>query len=382
MKGIIYFISMLILAVGCQTHSNVEQTKLEFRLDSLITQMHVNNEFDGTVVIGTRDSVLFKKAIGTANRVWNIPMRLNHRFDICSVNKSFISTLILKAVEEGKLTLEDKLVDLLSNFQYSGSFDPDITIHQMLCHLSGLPDYGEVDSDLLEDDALLFKRKHFTNAQYVDFISQLPAQGEAGDQFYYSNFAYHLLTIMLEDVYLQSFADLLDQKICKPLELEHTFSAISNTEVFENTVEAYNYSPSEDNWNRNRFIDLTLGRRIFSTAHDLYLWGREMSAPTLLSRQSVNLMKTNHVRDVNPTISYGYGWVVFDGKKKYKMGNLEIDSAYIIHGGATEGFKSMLINIENGEYIIAFLANTGRQTDEMALASNIVKILIDSQNEK
>jgi CubicO group peptidase (beta-lactamase class C family) len=371
----------LIFVVGCQSRTTFEKTSLQFALDSLFTELHLTNQFDGTVVVGSKDSILFDKAIGTANRVWNIPMRSDHRFDICSINKSFISNLVLMAVEEGKLALEDKLIHLLDNYEFSGSFNADITVHHMLCHLSGLPDYGQVPRALLENDARLFKRKHVSNSQYVDFISLLPAKGKVEGQFYYSNFAYHLLTIILEEVYQQSFSDLLERKISKPLGLKLTYSTVSNSEIFDNTVEAYNYSSTTDSWKRNNFIDLTLGRRIFSTSYDLYLWGREMSAPTLLSQKSIQLMKTNHIEDVNPEISYGYGWVVFDGKRKYQMGNLGIDQNYIIHGGSTEGFKSMLINIENGQYIIAFLSNTGDQTNEMAIARNILKILMESENE-
>ncbi|MEM6643607.1 MAG: serine hydrolase domain-containing protein [Bacteroidota bacterium] len=380
-RHILFLAISLTLAAGCKPRTIAEKTKLQSKLDSLITEVHLADDFHGTLVVGSKDSVFFEKAIGIANRVWNIPMHLDHRFDVCSINKSFISSLVLMAVEEGRLALEDKLVDRISHFEYTGNFDPHITIHHMLCHLSGISDYTQVADTLLENDARLFKRKHFSNAQYVNFISQLPSLGKVDSQFYYSNFAYHLLSIILEDVYQQPFAELLDQKICKPLGLKHTFSTISDTEVFENTVEAYNYSPSTAKWNRNKFIDLTLGRRIFSSAYDLYLWGREVSSPTLLSQQSTQLMMTNHTYGVVPNISYGYGWVVFDGRGAYQMGNLEIDKKYIIHGGSTEGFKSMLINIEEGEYIVALLSNTGDQINEMTLASKIVKVLIELENE-
>ncbi|MEM8939182.1 MAG: hypothetical protein AAGC64_07535 [Bacteroidota bacterium] len=61
------------------------------------------------------------------------------------------------------------------------------------------------------------------------------------------------------------------------------------------------------------------------------------------------------------------------------MGNLGTDRKYIIHGGNTEGFKSMLINLENGEYIITFLANTGDQTNELELTRKITSLLLHSK---
>lgn len=383
MKKILLLITLIlwIMLMSCVEQNTEKRSPLVVMLDSLITLEHNARRFDGTLVIGTKASILYEKAIGTSNRVWDIPIRMDHRFDICSINKSFIATLTLMALEEGKLSLEDHLTDRLKTYSYSGKLDEDMTIHQMLTHTSGLPDYVQTQPDLSENLLRRFKRKHFTNEEYVDFISNVPAVNDPGLQFYYSNFAYHLLIVLLEDSYQRPFPELLEQKICKPLGLEHTFSTTSNRKVFKNMVEGYNYEKSDDSWIRNQFIDLTAGRRIFSTSHDLYLWGKEMSSPSLLNKESMTLMQTNHVEDITTEISYGYGWAVFDGKRQYGMGDLGIDRKYIIHGGATEGFKSMLINIENGEYIIAFLANTGEQTNEMELAKKIVTILINSRNE-
>ncbi|WP_158237246.1 serine hydrolase [Aquimarina sp. MAR_2010_214] len=354
---------------------------LTSRLDSLFEIEHDKNRFDGTAVIGTKDAIVYKKAIGISNRIWNIPMQIDHRFDICSINKSFIAALILMAVEEGKLSLDDHLTDYINTYSYQGKFNQDITIHNLLNHTAGLPDYDQVHPNLSKNQHQIFKRKHFDNNEYIDFISRIPAISNPNQQFYYSNFAYHLLVIILEDLYQLSFSDLLEQKITKPLQLEHTFSTSNNRIVFENIVEGYTYNKTTKNWMRNQFIDLTLGRRIFSSAEDLYHWGKEMSSPVLFNNKQIELMQTNHVSEINQEISYGYGWVVFDGKRQYRIGDIGVNKKYIIHGGATEGYKSMLINIESGEYIISFLANTGDQTNELDLAKKIAVILYTTENE-
>ena len=75
-------------------------------------------------------------------------------------------------------------------------------------------------------------------------------------------------------------------------------------------------------------------------------------------------------------ISYGYGWVLVGAGEKSMMGDLGITKPYIIHGGKTDGYKAMLININGGEYVISFLSNVGGRTQEMELAQKIVNILI------
>ncbi|MEH0152995.1 serine hydrolase domain-containing protein [Limibacter armeniacum] len=378
-RSLLISVVFIIWLTSCTKQRPTPIKDLSIRLDSLITHEHDSNRFDGTIVVGTQDSILFQRAIGTANRVWDIPMRMDSRFDICSLDKSFTATLVLMAVEEGKLSLDDHLTDLLKPLNYSGAFDPNITIHQMLTHTSGLAHYEHMAPNLQLDWFRPFKRKHFNNPEYIDFISTVPTVNSPGKQFYYSSFAYHLLAIILEDIYQQPYAELLNEKICQPLELRQTFSTSDNLEVHKHMVEAYNYHELSDSWKRNQFIDLTLGRRIFSTSHDLYLWGKAMSAASLLSPESMKRMHSNYLKEITPDISYGYGWAVFDKKGNYHMGNLGIDQKYIIHGGATEGFRSMLVNIENGQYIIAFLTNIGDQVNEIEITKKIANILIESK---
>jgi D-alanyl-D-alanine carboxypeptidase len=81
-----------------------------------------------------------KKYLGIADRTWDIPVDKNSKnFDIASVNKSMIAALVVKAAEEGKWALDDTLEDLLQKLGLEGRFDPNISLHQMLCHTAGLP---------------------------------------------------------------------------------------------------------------------------------------------------------------------------------------------------------------------------------------------------
>ena len=375
---------LCILLLSCGEKEQKDDARLSplvSRIDSLLIHENREDRFHGTMVIGIRDSIIYSKAIGVANRVWDIPMQLEHRFDIASLNKSFLAAMVLLAVQEGKLNLNDKLRELLKNYKYSGRFDPNITIHHLLTHTAGLPDYDRLSAAYANNNYLRFKRLHLSDAEYVDFISQLAAVGQPGEQFYYSNFAYHLLAIMLEDAYQKPFPELLEEKICKPLQLSSTFAATSNQQVHKDVVEGYNYDEESKQWERNNFIDLNLGRRIFSSAPDLHKWAVAMNNESLLTKESLAMMQTNHLADIAPGVSYGYGWAVFDGKKQYQMGNLMIDQRYLIHGGATEGYKSLLVNIEEGAYIIALLSNAGSQTNEIALAQKVINILTNPKHE-
>lgn len=379
-KAKIQFIALTIfsLVVICGCTENEKKVSDPFsEIDQLIKDENAADRFHGSLTIASGDSVLYQADVGIADRNWDVPVRSDTRFDIASVNKSFIAGLIMLAVEEGKISLQDHLVDVLSRFDYPGNFDPGITIHQMLTHTSGLPDYDAVPDEMKAEGFVRFKRLRFANEEYVDYISRLPAVAPPGQRFYYSNFAYHLLCIILEELYSKPFDEILQTRICEPLGLRNTFSSSENELVKTKLAEAYHYNQPEKKWYKNNFIDLSLGRRIFSTTEDLAKWANVMNSEVLLSKESLSLIRTNHLVNIHKDFSYGYGWVIIDPGSQVRMGNMGIDLPYMIHGGSTEGYKAMLININEGEYIIAFLSNVGNNTNEMKLAEQITKILLD-----
>ncbi|MCX2743006.1 serine hydrolase [Mangrovivirga sp. M17] len=375
MKVLLSITLIAIFFTNCERENDQikEVVNLNDHLESLIINENKAGKFDGTIVVGGKNIETFEKAVGIADRNWGIAMERNFVFDIASLNKSFIAALIIIAQEEGKLKTSDKLTDHLSDFDYSGAFSDKITIHQMLTHTSGLPNYDGVDEDLKKENFLKFKRSNFKNSEYVDFISNLDTVASPGVKFHYSNFAYHLLPIILENIYGVTFDELLQRKICEPLKLTNTYSETNNKVVHRNVVRAYEFDPSSGKFVSNDFIDLTLGRRIFSTSEDLYKWAKSFDDLSILSKNSVKLIQTNYLKEIRDDISYGYGWAIFDGEHQYSFGNLSIDDNYVIHGGNTGGYRSLLVNVNNGEIIISILSNIGGKSDLLTMAATIIK---------
>ncbi|MEO1436035.1 MAG: serine hydrolase, partial [Bacteroidota bacterium] len=171
------------------------------------------------------------------------------------------------------------------------------------------------------------------------------------------------------------FNTLLQEQICRPLQLTNTFNSTDHHIVSTKVAEGYNPTSVDGNYTRNQFIDLTIGRRIFSTATDLFYWGQTMSNETLFSAKARKKIQQNYLGHLNTPWSYGYGWVVYGKGDQFRMGDLGIDAPYLIHGGRTEGYKAMLIVIDDGRLIVSFLMNTGDQVNEMDLARKVVGLL-------
>ena len=77
-------------------------------LDSLVAK----DKFMGTVLISENGVPVFQKAVGYADLTTSKPMEVNSKQRIGSVTKMFTAVLVFKAIEEGKLSLDQKLIKM------------------------------------------------------------------------------------------------------------------------------------------------------------------------------------------------------------------------------------------------------------------------------
>lgn len=104
---------------------------------------------------------------------------LNQRFHSASVGKMMTATLVFKAIEQGKLTLDSRVKSILTPgildklFLYDNhDFQEEITIRDLLGHISGLNDYFEsksFDGSLFTDDLTRNPNKFWKPADLLDY---------------------------------------------------------------------------------------------------------------------------------------------------------------------------------------------------------------------
>ncbi len=312
---------------------------------------------------------------GWAERSHSVPIDSNTIFDIASLNKSFIANLTLQAIAENRWSLDTRLNDLLKKYHFIARFNPEIDLHQMLCHRSGLADYDQLDVELRESEFRRFKRMHFKNAEYLEFLA-VQNHLEPNHAFYYSNFAYHILAILLEEEYKMPFDQLLKLKIGAPLGMRTICSPEGRRKVLPHLATGYCFVNGE--YLANDYIDLSLGRRIFCNAHDLMLWLEADGGTVLLPKHLADEVHRNQVSDLDSMHSYGYGWVPYNKGDSFVMGDLDLNQSYFIHGGSTEGFQSLAISVNKGETKLVLLANDGQGRLLMEKAKSILKELYES----
>jgi len=143
------------------------------------------------------------------NREWNMLHEPDTKFRIASITKTFTAVLIMQLVETGKVDLDGKLIDYLPF--YRNDTGERVTIHHLLSHSSGIPDYLRIAGFWQNQILLTYSRKEFVNKYCSGDL-----EFEPGSKYQYNNSGYYLLGLIIEEVTGKSFETILQENILNP----------------------------------------------------------------------------------------------------------------------------------------------------------------------
>ena len=116
-------------------------------LDAQLDRWTGERDFSGTVLLTQAGSTVFERCYGLADRAAGIPITPKTRFGLASVTKLFTAVAIADCVSAGLLRFDDAVADLLPAERRPTTLRPDVTVHHLLTHTSGIADYSEEDED-------------------------------------------------------------------------------------------------------------------------------------------------------------------------------------------------------------------------------------------
>lgn len=231
------------------------------RLDGLLSDLHQRGLFDGAVVVGAGGEVLFEGAYGLANAEADVPFTPDTPLDGGSLAKPFTAELVLQLAAEGALELDAPLAATLPELPY-----PRLTIRQLLSHSSGLADLGALD-DLVAPGEVRTTETHLAL-----LAEHRPALlFEPGTAFSYSTLAYDLLALATGRAAGSTYAELLDERLLRPLGLRSAFLRPARLADFPGT-RTRGYARTPDGHTDNDALD----GEAFHGGSNLYLSVRDM----------------------------------------------------------------------------------------------------------
>ncbi|MCV9926519.1 serine hydrolase [Flavobacterium sp. LS1R49] len=328
------------------------QTKVD-KIDKLISQYSKYDQFNGTVLVAENGNIIYKKGFGLANMEWKIPNEPNTKFRLGSITKQFTALLILQLVEQGKLKLDVPISTYLPD--YSKTNGDKITIHQLLTHSSGIPNYTSFPNFFKETS-----RNPYTPEAFVKTFADLPLEFKPGEKFSYSNSGYFVLGYIIEKVTGKTYEQCLQDNIFTPLMMKNS-GYDHHDIILANRATGYERKERSDmsNYMNSSYIDMSLpyaAGSLYSTVEDLYLWDQALYTDKLLSANSKKLLFDKYINTrFSPTSYYGYGWFIEEASIDKTDKKVQI----IEHGGGINGFNTLISRIPSSKDLIVLLNNTG-----------------------
>lgn len=341
-------------------------------IEQIVNEYIDSNPFSGQVIIAKQDEIISRFEFGYKDFATKTPFDKPQVFPIASVTKQFVAALILHLREQGNLEINKLINDYLpeTHFLWQSNMPDwanDITLHHLLCHSSGIPNYYFM-AIAKPDEWEFIKKLSYENIypEIINKIKQLPLDFAPGSKFAYNDINYLLLGIILEELTPNNDLNLFfNREFFEPLGLINTtwpslkeeMNYINNIYLSPNLPKRYiveYQSPSQDPilvTTHRVSVPCGGGGHMTSTGEDLLKWNHALHSGRILTPSSLKLMQQIHMRTENSyylgRLSYGYGIIIE-----------HIDNKVIYwHPGSYTGINTCLSYDSSNQVGIAIMSN-------------------------
>jgi CubicO group peptidase (beta-lactamase class C family) len=319
--------------------SNAMADSRTTQVDSLFKVFDRPDTPGAAVLIIQNGKILYERGYGLADLERKIPCTTKTNFRLASLTKQFTAMSILMLSQKQKLSLEDPIAKFFPEFPDYGKA---ITIAHLLSHRSGLIDY----EDLIPQGTTI-------PVSDRNVLSLLCKQNKTyfppGAEFRYSNGGYALLSLIVQAVSGNTFAEFLKRNIFAPLQMNDTLAYEAGTSAISNRAFGYAQENEKFVFSDQSLTSSVLGDGgIYSSLHDLYQWDQALYTEKLVNQS----LRQRAFSAVSPTSDmegsgYGFGWYV----SKYHGSDL------VWHYGSTCGFTTHIDRFIPHHFTVIILTN-------------------------
>jgi CubicO group peptidase (beta-lactamase class C family) len=324
------------------------------RIDAFVVAEMRKQKTPGVAVAVIRGGqVILARGYGEANIELHVPVGRATVFQSGSIGKQFTAVAVMLEVEDGKLALDDPITRY---FPDAPAGWRRITVRNLLTHTSGIPTYSSRDindrNDYSEDDLL-------------KVIYGLPLEFEPGSRWSYSNTGYMLLGFIIRRASGRFYGDVLRDRVFVPLGMK-TARVISEADIVANRSAGYQLVHGEiknQDWLAPT-LNTTADGALYLSLDDYIAWDRGLRANALLKSVSWSAIYTPVTLRSGRAYPYGFGWDV----------DRALDEPWYHHGGASQGFKTLISRYLADDLTVVVLANLA-DTIADRFADGITRIL-------
>lgn len=316
----VWVFCVLIFMISCNTRENAAQelapeleTHVVNKIDSIGQNYLDNGGVQGiTIAVAKKGKVFYNKGFGFIDSSNTQPVSNDNYFQMASISKLIGATMTMKLVEEGRLSLENSLDELLPDYPNEDHLKK-IKLYHLLTHTSGLKDYAQVI-----DSVFIATGVEPTKEDYYNFFREHDLDFEPGTYYNYSNSGFILMAMIIEKVTGRSFGEEVDRIINQPTGLN--IKLISERALDEKTTAIFEWKDSTLVY-RPHWTWIKGDGGLTATSEDLALFPFYWSNGTIISEESFDKMCSPAI--LSDGVNTGYGIGVRTGKfeNEYSVGH-------------------------------------------------------------
>ena len=344
----------------------VEQQVNIAALDTKVTNWMTASGMPGmSLAISKNGKMVYSKAYGKSDQEAATDATTSSRFRMASVSKLLTSVAIMKLVQSGAISMDQKVFGasgLLGTTYGTQPYSANVqavTVSHLLHHTSG--GWGNASNDPA------FLDMNWTTPQVFNHtLNNIPLSATPGSVFNYSNFNYMILARIIEKMSGKTYEQFVKDEILTPVGASQTaISGVALADRKPNEVKYYGQG-GDATWPYDKMnlprADGAMGW--MGTATDLLRFANAVDSsstrPDILNGPTLKTMVTTTPNSSGFGFKFGCGWVVEDGEWFW--------------WGSLPGTFGILYRNTNG-ICIAALANSRLQPNPNNSLNNFINVI-------
>lgn len=308
-------LSVILIVVFIRKNTRtMSKAEAELKIQKLLNKAVNKNNISGATVY--LDSEKWGQHLFTAGE----HSSTEQSFHIASSGKAFTASLIGVLIDEGRVSLESRIAEILQPEITAGLFvvngvdyREEVTVGQLLNHTSGIADYfedGSAGSASIQELISTEPERLWTPQQLAAFTRDFQQTvGKPGEQFHYSDTGYILLGLIIEQISGKSFAQMLHENIFSPLKMKDSYLMFyseaeqgkSLADIWLNGINIKDFKSLSIDW---------AGGGIVSTADNLAVFIRALNNYEIVTAETLSKLyqfDESFMRGIH----YGYGFMEY-----------------------------------------------------------------------
>ena len=306
--------------------------------------------------------IAYERAYGTADLAQKTAATPVMRYSIGSISKQFLAAAVLLLAEEGRLSLDDKVVRWFPELTRAN----EVTIRHLLSMTSGYQDYWPQDyvMPMMLEDA--------TPERIIEGWAKIPLDFDPGTKYQYSNTNYVIAARIVEMVSGMPYFELVQKRIFAPLGMTTVFDidGVALPAADASRYHRYALGPVRPAPKEGRAWLFGMGS-LAMTARDLARWDVAMIGGELLAPESWRALQRETQLAAGTGVQYGLGVGVStpEGRRR------------ISHGGEVSGFTATNYVYPDHRAAVVALVNLDATDASSQIAAAIAKELFATVDE-